>query len=86
VPRHSCGAQLAKDEWRLKFRPEVGRYAKYSERRHEMEHGVMSDPVVASAAKGEQLFSILFERLVALCREYREIVPPRYCEFRSHCQ
>jgi creatinine amidohydrolase/Fe(II)-dependent formamide hydrolase-like protein len=51
-----------------------------------MAHGVMSDLVVASAAKGEQLFSILFERLVALCREYREIVPPRYCEFRSHCQ
>ena len=86
MPRHSSGPQLAKDEWRLKFRPEVGRYAKYSERRHEMEHGVMSDPVVASAAKGKQLFSILFERLVALCREYREIVPPRYCEFRSHCQ
>jgi creatinine amidohydrolase/Fe(II)-dependent formamide hydrolase-like protein len=77
---------LAKDEWRLKFRPGVGHYAKFSERRREMEHGVISDPVVASSSKREQLFSILFERLVALCREYREIDPPRYSEFGSDCQ
>jgi creatinine amidohydrolase len=74
-----------KDEWRLKFGPDVGRYAKFPERRREMAHGVMGDPFVASAAKGERLFSILLERLVALCREYHAIDPPKYHEFGSHC-
>ena len=34
--------------------------------------------------KGERL-SILLERLVALCREYHAIDPPKYHEFGSHC-
>ena len=75
----------AKDEWRLKFGPDVGRYARFPERRREMEHGVMGDPLVATAEKGERLFGVLLERLVALCREYHEIEPPRYREFGSHC-
>ena len=37
------------------------------------------------AEKGERLFAVLLERLVALCREYHEIDPPRYREFGSHC-
>ncbi len=74
-----------KDEWRTKFGPEVGRFAKFPERRREMAHGVMGDPHVASAEKGERLFNVLTERLVALCREYHEIDPPKYREFGSHC-
>jgi len=74
-----------KDEWRMKFSPEVQRYAKFPERRREMEHGVMGNPLVASAEKGERLFTILLERLVRLCREYHEEAPPRYREFGSHC-
>jgi creatinine amidohydrolase/Fe(II)-dependent formamide hydrolase-like protein len=50
-----------------------------------MAHGVMGDPFVASAEKGMRLFSVLLERLVALCREYHEIDPPKYREFGSHC-
>lgn len=73
-----------KDEWRQKFGPEVGRYARFPERRREMAHGVMGDPHVASAEKGERLFAVLRDRLVALCREYHEIDPPRYREFGSH--
>ena len=73
------------DEWWLKFGGEVGRYARFPERRREMAHGVMGDPHVASAEKGERLFAVLLERLVALCREYHEIAPPRYREFGSHC-
>jgi creatinine amidohydrolase len=74
-----------KDDWRLKFGPEVGRYAHFPERRREMAHGVMGDPFVASAEKGERLFRVLVDRLVALCREYHAIDPPRYREFGSHC-
>src|SRR3712207_4347086 len=38
--------RAVKDEWRLKFGPEVGRYARFPERRREMAHGVMGDPHV----------------------------------------
>lgn len=78
-------SRAVKDTWRLKFGPDVGRYAMFPERRREMAHGVMGDPFTASAEKGERLFSVLLERLVALCREYHEIEPPRYREFGSHC-
>jgi creatinine amidohydrolase len=74
-----------KDEWRRHFSPEVQRYATFPERRREMEHGVMGDPHVASAEKGERLFNVLVERLVTLCREYHAAEPPRYREFGSHC-
>ena len=78
-------SRAVKDEWRLKFSPEVGRFARFPERRREMAHGVMGDPMVASAEKGARLFSVLVERLVTLCQEYHAIDPPRYREFGSHC-
>jgi len=78
-------ARAVRDEWRLKFSPEIGRFAHFPERRREMAHGVMGDPLAASAAKGEKLFAVLSERLTALCREYHAIDPPRYREFGSHC-
>jgi len=74
-----------KDEWRRHFSPDVQRFAFFPERRREMEHGVMGDPFVASAEKGERLFNLLVERLAQLCREYHEADPPRYREFGSHC-
>jgi creatinine amidohydrolase len=77
--------RAVKDEWRMKFSPEIQKFAKFPERRREMEHGVMGDPFVASAEKGEQLFTVLRDRLVALCREYHDEDPPRYREFGSHC-
>jgi creatinine amidohydrolase len=74
-----------KDEWRMKFSPEIQKFAHFPERRREMEHGVMGDPFVASAEKGERLFNLFVDRLVALCREYHEEEPPGYREFGSHC-
>jgi len=74
-----------KDEWRMKFGPEVQKYATFPERRREMQHGVMGDPFVATAEKGERLFNVLQERLVALCKEYHDEEPPKYREFGSHC-
>ncbi len=76
--------RAVRDEWRTKFSPEIARFARFPERRREMEHGVMGDPLVASAEKGERLFGVLLERLIALCREYHEEEPPRYREFGSH--
>ena len=55
-----------------------------AQRRREAEHGVVGDPLVASAEKGGRLFGVLVERLVALCREYHAEEPPRYREFGSH--
>ncbi|MCA9861633.1 MAG: creatininase family protein, partial [Thermomicrobiales bacterium] len=77
--------RAVKDEWRLKFSPEIARFAHFPERRREMAHGVMGDPLVASAEKGARLFGVLSARLIALCREYHDIEPPRYREFGSHC-
>ena len=77
--------RAVKDEWRLKFSRPVQRYARFPERRREMARGVMGDPFTASAAKGERLFGVLLDRLVALCREYHAEEPPRYREFGSHC-
>lgn len=78
-------SRAVKDEWRRHFSPEIQRFAGFPERRREMEHGVMGDPFVASAEKGERLFNLLVERLVQLCREYHDAEPPRYREFGSHC-
>jgi len=77
--------RAVKDEWRMKFSKPVQRYARFPERRREMEHGVMGDPFVASAEKGERLFTVLLDRLITLCREYHDEDPPRYREFGSHC-
>jgi creatinine amidohydrolase/Fe(II)-dependent formamide hydrolase-like protein len=76
---------MVKDEWRRHFSPEVQRYAIFPERRREMANGVMGDPFVASAEKGEALFDVFLDRLVMLCRDYHEADPPRYKEFGSHC-
>jgi creatinine amidohydrolase/Fe(II)-dependent formamide hydrolase-like protein len=77
--------RAVKDQLRTKFSKPVKRYATFPERRREMEHGVMGDPLVATAEKGERLFSVLAERLTALCWEYHHEEPPRYREFGSHC-
>ncbi len=76
---------MVKDEWRRHFSPAVQRYAVFPERRREMAHGVMGDPFVASAEKGERLFDVLTERLIALARDYHAAEPPAYREFGSHC-
>jgi creatinine amidohydrolase len=76
--------RMVKDEWRLKFSPEVQKFARFPERRREMANGVMGDPFVASAEKGEKLFNVLLDRLVQLCRDYHDEEPPRYREFGSH--
>jgi len=79
-------SRAVQDPWRTTFiGPETRRFAHFPERRREMEHGVMGNPLVATKEKGERLFAVLLERLVQTCREYHEMDPPRYREFGSHC-
>jgi creatinine amidohydrolase len=84
-PQLVDASRMVKDEWRRHFSPEVQKYASFPERRREMAHGVMGDPFVAAAEKGERLFGVLIDRLTTLCQEYHAADPPRYREFGSHC-
>ena len=49
--------------------PTVGKFAKWPERRREADEGVMGDPFVASAEKGERIFNLAVERLIMACDE-----------------
>lgn len=56
--------------------PSVGEdfegFAKFPERRRETPHGVMGDPTVASAEKGERYVNLAATRLVEMARAYRQ--------------
>ena len=68
-----------------RFSPRLHRYAQWPERRREAPYGVMGQPGVASAEKGERLFSVLTERLVELCREFHTQELRSYRQFGSSC-
>jgi len=57
----------------------------FPERRRERAHGVMGNPLVASAGKGELLFAAARDRLVEVCRHYHALPVRGYREFGSHC-
>lgn len=66
------------------FSPEVAKFAQWPERRREAPLGVMGDPFVASAEKGERLFRVLTQRLEQACRELHALPVRRYRQFGSH--
>lgn len=68
-----------------RFSPKLARFAQWPERRRESATGVMGDPRVASAEKGEKLFGVLKERLVEVCREFHTQELRRYRQFGSSC-
>lgn len=47
-------------------------FARFPERRRETPHGVMGDPTVASAEKGERYVTLAVERLIEMARAYHE--------------
>jgi len=67
-----------------RFSPAMAKFAQWPERRREAPLGVVGQPSVASAQKGERLFNVLLERLVALCREYHTQAVRGYTQFGSH--
>ena len=76
--RHLVDESLrVKDEWRMKFSPDVQRYAVFPERRREMQNGVMGDPFVATAEKGERLFNVLSSGWLRSAGKYHDEEPAK---------
>jgi len=69
------------------FSPELHAFAQFAERRRDTEKntGVMGNPLVASAEKGERLFNAVVDKLEQLVREYHTQPVREYKEFGSHC-
>jgi creatinine amidohydrolase len=80
--------KITRNDWPRtegRFSPRLARYAAWPERHREAPLGIVGDPVVASAAKGERLFRLLEERLIDVCRELHSQSLRRYRQFGSHC-
>jgi creatinine amidohydrolase len=62
-------------------------FAQYAERRRDTAEGtgVMGNPLVASAEKGERLFQAIVAKLVQLAQEMHAAPVRHYKEFGSHC-
>jgi creatinine amidohydrolase/Fe(II)-dependent formamide hydrolase-like protein len=62
-------------------------FAEYAERRRDTvgRTGVMGNPLVASAEKGERLFNTIVTRLRQLVTEMHHAPVRQYKEFGSHC-
>lgn len=73
------------DPERPSFSKDILAFTGFPERRREAEHGVMGDPFVASAEKGQQLFEVAKAKLVEVCRQYHAQPVRGYREFGSHC-
>jgi creatinine amidohydrolase len=68
-----------------RFSPKLAKFAQWPERRREAPLGVVGQPSVASAEKGERLFGVLQERLIEVCREFHTQELRRYRQFGSSC-
>lgn len=73
------------DEERPDLSAETRRFTGFAERRRERAGGVHGDPTVATAAKGERLFTAARDALVGVITEYRALPLRHYREFGSHC-
>lgn len=69
------------------YSPNLRSFAQYAERRRDTEKvtGVMGNPLVASAEKGERLFNAIVEKLIQLVTEMHQAPVRHYKEFGSHC-
>ena len=68
---------------RWPFSPATMKYAHVPERRRECPNGTEGDPFAATAEKGEKIFNLCVERLVAIIRDYHEKPLLRYLDFGS---
>lgn len=60
------------EEWEESVGAEFVRIVRFAERQRETPLGVMGDATVATAEKGERIFNLAVERLVALTTAYRK--------------
>lgn len=77
--------RMVVDPKRPGFSEDIRAFTGFPERRREAEHGVMGDPTVATAEKGERLFTAARDKLIGVCRQYHTQPVRRYREFGSHC-
>lgn len=73
------------DEERAELGDESRTYAAFAERRRERAGGVHGDPTVATAVKGERLFTAARDKLIQTVREFHELPARHYREYGSHC-
>jgi len=80
-------SKLVADTFPNPYSPNLRTFAQYAERRRDTakQTGVMGDPLVASAAKGERLFHAVVDKLVQLVTEMHHAPVRDYKEFGSHC-
>jgi creatinine amidohydrolase/Fe(II)-dependent formamide hydrolase-like protein len=69
------------------YSPSLRSFAEYAERRRDTakQTGVMGNPLVASAEKGERLFNAILAKLTQLVMEMHRAPVRQYKEFGSHC-
>jgi creatinine amidohydrolase/Fe(II)-dependent formamide hydrolase-like protein len=78
---------MVADEFPNPYSPNLQSFAQYAERRRDTARatGVMGNPLVASAEKGERLFMAIVGKLVQLVTEMHHAPVRQYKEFGSHC-
>jgi creatinine amidohydrolase len=80
-------SKMTDDVFPNPFSAELRQFAQYAERRRDTAKitGTMGNPLVASAAKGQQVFEAAVRRLILLATEMHELPVRHYREFGSHC-
>lgn len=80
-------SRLVADVFPNPYSANVRPFAQYAEWRRDTAAGtgVMGNPFVASAEKGERLFQAVVAKLVQLAREMHAAPVRHYTEFGSHC-
>lgn len=79
--------RLVADAFPTPYSPALRGFAEYAERRRDTTHGtgVMGNPLVASAEKGQRLFEAIVGKLAQLVGEMHDAPVRHYKEFGSHC-
>ncbi len=78
---------MVADEFPNPYSEGLQHFAQYAERRRDTlrDTGVMGNPLVASAEKGERLFEAIVQKRIQLATEMHRAPVLRYKEFGSHC-
>jgi creatinine amidohydrolase len=80
-------SRMVADEFPSPYSENLQPFAEYAERRRDTVGGtgVMGNPLLAGAEKGERLFNAVVEKLVQLVTEMHCAPVRHYREFGSHC-
>jgi creatinine amidohydrolase/Fe(II)-dependent formamide hydrolase-like protein len=78
---------MVADEFPTPYSAGLWGFAQYAGRRRDTSggSGVMGNPLVASAEKGERLSTVIVQKVVQLAGEMHRAPVRQYREFGSHC-